>query len=80
MPDIFSPEATQRQLEQLGEQPPEQGGIGVVVNGKDVGVQGAVNKDVGKPGGWFVLAEGSWMRRAGGSVAGWLGWKGKDAK
>lgn len=79
MSELFSPEATAAQLKKLPDLPPEEGGVGVVATSDgDVGIQGAVNKDIGKPGGWFVLAEGSWMRRAGGTVSGWVGWKGKQ--
>lgn len=53
--------------------PPEQGGIGVVAHGKDVGVQGAVKKDIGK--GWSVAAAGSWFKDTGYAAAAWLGWK-----
>lgn len=79
MSDRFS--LTPEQLKKLPDLPPDEGGIGAVATSAgDVGVQGAINKDIGKPGGWFVLGEGSWMRRAGGSISGWLGWKGKDPK
>lgn len=81
MSDIFNAEATSAQLKKLPDLPAEEGGIGVVAtNDGDVGVHGAINKDIGQPGGFFLLAEGSWMRKAGGSVAGWFGWKGKGAK
>jgi hypothetical protein len=73
MPDIFSKDALDAQLRKLPDLPPEEGGVGVVAQNGDVGVEGAVNKSLGK--GWFVEGEGSWMRRAGWSVAGWLGWK-----
>jgi hypothetical protein len=76
MPDIFSHESTQKQIDALRELPPEQGGIGVVVKGTDVGVQGAVSKDLGKPGGWTFAAAGAWMRKQGASAAAWLNWSG----
>lgn len=74
---IFSPDATKAQIEKLSELPAEEGGIGVqATSGGDVGIVGSVHKDLGKPGGWFVLGEGSWMRKAGGKVIGRLRWKG----
>jgi len=81
MPDkIFDPDSTQKQLDKLRDLPPEEGGIGATFDGqtKDIGVRGRYHKDIGKPGGWFTVGEGSWMRRAGYSVAGWLGWRGKE--
>lgn len=80
MPDIFTPEALDAQLKKLPDLPANEGGVGVVATKNDIGVKGQVNVDVGKPGGWFVLAEGSWMRRAGATVSGWVGWKGKESK
>jgi hypothetical protein len=71
MPDIFSPEALRKSVQDL---PPEQGGIGVVVQRDDVGVQGAVSKSIGK--GWSVAATGSWFKEKGYQAAAWLGWKG----
>jgi hypothetical protein len=73
--EIFTKDALDAQLRKLPDLPAEQGGIGVVAKDGDVGVEGAVNKQLGK--GWFVEGEGSWMKRAGWSAAGWLGWKGK---
>ena len=78
MSDIFGPEATKKHVKRLPDLPKEEVGIGLTATTSgDIGVEGHANKDIGKPGGWFVLAEGSWMRRAGGTVTGWLGWKGK---
>jgi hypothetical protein len=74
VPDIFSRDALDEQLRKLPDLPSEQGGIGVVAQNGDVGVEASVNKQLGN--GWFVEGEGSWMRRAGYSVAAWLGWKG----
>jgi hypothetical protein len=71
MPDIFSPEALRKRVQDL---PPEQGGIGVVVQPGDIGVQGAVSKQIGK--GWSVAATGSWFKAKGYQAAAWLGWKG----
>ena len=68
----FSPEGLRKTREGL---PPEQGGIGVVVTPDDIGVQGSVNKTIGK--GWSVAATGQWFKDAGYSAAAWLGWKGK---
>lgn len=51
--------------------------LGVIVEGKDVGVTGNVTKDIGKPGGWAVAAEGSWMQKTGAKIAALLTWKGK---
>lgn len=79
MSELFSPEQLRTELKKLPELPAEQAGVGVVATSDDIGIRGEVNKDIGKPGGWFVMAEGSWMKRAGGSVAGWIGWKGKSS-
>jgi hypothetical protein len=80
-PDIFSPNATQAQLDKLKEIKDGEGEIGAVVkpsaSGIDVGVTGHVSEDIGKPGGWFVLAEGSWMKKAGASFSAMLRRKGK---
>ncbi len=72
----FSKDATAAHVNRLPDLPPGQGGIGVVVVPGDVGVQGAVNKSIGK--GWSVAASGAWMREKGYQAAAWLGWKGKD--
>jgi hypothetical protein len=81
MSDIFSPANTAKAVHDAIEKPDlpaEEVGIGFkATTSGDIGIQGHANKDVGKPGGWFFLAEGSWMRRAGGTVTGWLGWKPK---
>lgn len=79
MADIFDPESTQKQIDKLRELPPEEGGIGAVTDGKDVGIRGTFRKDLGKPGGWFTAGEGSFMKKAGASLAWWLGWKGKGS-
>ncbi len=55
MSELFSPEALDAQLKQLPELPAEQGGVGVVATKDDFGIKGQVNKDIGKPGGWFVV-------------------------
>jgi hypothetical protein len=76
---ILLPEsATASQFRRLDELPKDQGGIGVVAEDGQVGVAGAVNKQVGKKG-WFVQGEGSWMSRTGYRVAGWFGWKKRDS-
>ena len=81
MPDIFSPNATQAQLDKLKDLKDDEAEIGAVVkpgmNGLDVGAKGSISQDIGKPGGWGFLAEGSWMKKAGGSVAAMLRRKGK---
>lgn len=73
MPDIFSPQATQAQLDKLKDLPDNDAQAGIVVKpssgGLDVGVQGSISEDIGKPGGWVFIAEGSWMRKAGASFA-----------
>lgn len=83
MPNIFSRANTAKAVQDVIEQPDlpaEEIGIGFAASsGGDVGVAGHANKDLGKPGGWVGLAEGSWMRKAGWKVAGWLRWKGTDA-
>lgn len=84
MPNIFSPANTAKAVQDAIEKPDlpkEEAGIGfTATSGGDVGIAGHANKDLGKPGGWFLLAEGSWFRKAGGKVTTWLGWKGKDAQ
>ena len=78
MTSIFGKDALDAQIKKLPDVPAETVGVGITATTSgDVGVKGEANKDIGNPGGWFVLAEGSWMRRAGGTVSGWLGWKGK---
>ncbi len=75
MSDIFSPKNTGKAIQDL---PAEEAGVGVTATSDgDVGVAGHVKKDLGK--GWTASAQGSWMRKAGGTVSAWLGWKGKDA-
>ena len=73
---VFSKEATQAQLDKLKDLPEREAQAGVVVkpgaSGLDVGVTGSISEDIGKPGGWFFLAEGSWLRKAGGSFAAML--------
>jgi hypothetical protein len=77
----FSKEATQAQLDKLKDIPDDAAEVGAVVtpgmNGLDVGVKGSISQDLGKPGGWAFIAEGSWMKKAGGSVAAMLRRKGK---
>lgn len=69
----LSPDGLKKSRENL---PPEEGGIGVVIQqGGDVGVQGSVSKTIGK--GWSVSAVGTWMKDAGWGAAAWLGWKGE---
>lgn len=78
MTGIFDAEATKKHVKQLPDLPPEEVGIGVTATtAGDIGIEGHANKDLGRPGGWFVLAEGSWMRKAGGTLTTWLGWKPK---
>jgi hypothetical protein len=76
--NIFSDNSIKRDLEKLEDVPKEEANIGVVVEGGDVGVTGSVSKDLGKPGGWDVAAEGTWMRRTGAKLAALLRWKGNS--
>lgn len=80
--DLFSPDATagavKQQLDALDTLPENDGRIGVVVQGTDVGVQGQANVDIGKPGGWSFAAAGAWFRQQGASAAGYFRWRGKD--
>jgi hypothetical protein len=72
MADIdLSPEALRKSIESL---PPEQGGIGAVADGNDVGIAGSVSKQL--PKGWRVQAAGQWMKATGYKAAVWLGWTG----
>lgn len=50
---------------------------GVVTN-DDAVASVAVNKDVGKPGGWATTVGAWWSRATGGGVAGLLTWRGKS--
>jgi hypothetical protein len=75
----LSPECrrtAEAQLDKLKDLPDGESQAGIVVKpgagGIDVGVTGSISEDIGKPGGWFFLAEGSWMRKAGGSIAAML--------
>lgn len=68
MSKIFSPENTQKHL------PKNQGSIGVVTEGSDVGVHGSFNNDFGKPGGWSFSAAGEWFRTQKAKVAVFLNW------
>lgn len=60
-----------KKLENLEENKAE---IGIVVEDSDIGIAGSISKDIGKPGGWEVGAEGSWMRRTGAKLAALLKW------
>ncbi len=71
---IFSQEKLRKTIQDL---PPEQGGVGVVLQNGEVGVTGAVKTDVGKPGGWTLAATGQWIKSEGYRAAAWLGWTGK---
>lgn len=75
MSDIFSPESTQKQIDALRDLPKERIQVGIVVDGKDVGVEGSASKDLGKPGGWFVAAQGT-LSRTKKRIAAMLGWSG----
>lgn len=70
---IFTPERL-RQSIQKASPPTESGGIGIVTEGKDVGIAGSVNKGLGK--GWSLTAAGSWFKDKGYQAAAWLGWRG----
>jgi hypothetical protein len=67
----------EREMAKIKDLPREEANIGIAVEGKDVGVKGSVAKDIGKPGGWELEAQGSWMQRAGAKLAALLSWKGK---
>lgn len=73
---LFSDDAIKASLDKLDDVPKEEASIGVVVQCNDIGVTGSVSKDIGKPGGWDVAAEGTWMRRTGAKIAALLRWKG----
>lgn len=73
---LFSDEALKAALKPLPDLPKNQGGIGVTATSSgDVGIEGELDKQLWK--GVFVDVQGSWMRRAGGKVAAWIGWRGK---
>lgn len=79
--NIFSPDKTAKVVHDTIPEPvvpSDEVEIGAKVTSQgDVGIQGRANADIGKPGGWSVLAEGSWMRKAGGAITGWFKWKPK---
>lgn len=76
MSDLFTDNKIKESLEKLEDVPKNEAEIGVVVEGKDVGVTGSVSKDIGKPGGWDVAAQGTWMQRTGARLAALLRWRG----
>lgn len=73
---LFDENSIKRNLDKLEKVPENEANIGVVVQDGDVGVTGSVSKDIGKPGGWDVSAEGTWMRRTGAKLAALLRWRG----
>lgn len=73
----FSPESTQKHIDALSQLPTEHGQIGVVADGKNIALEGSVSKDIGKPGGFFVAAQGT-LSRTTKRVAGMIGWTGKQ--
>ena len=73
-PDIFSPEATKKEIDELHELPNERVQVGVVMYGREIGVEGSASKDIGKPGGWFVAAKGT-LTRTKKRVAAMIGWQ-----
>ena len=75
--DAVKKAAHQTELETLKDLPDNDAQIGVVVKPGDIGVSGSISEDIGKPGGWGFLAEGSWMHKAGGSVKAMLRRKSK---
>lgn len=73
----FSQEALRKQITDL---PTQQGGIGATVKPGDFGVAGSVKTELGKPGGLWAGATGSyWQRSKEWGLAVWLGWTGKDS-
>lgn len=52
--------------------------VGVITKDGDIGVIGSVSRDIGKPGGWEVAAEGGWMKKTKAWAAAILTWKGKS--
>lgn len=76
--DIFSDEALKSAVKKLPDLPPEQVNVGVVAKDGDIGVEVEGNKQLGN--GFFVEGDASWWKTKGYQVAGWFGWKGKDAK
>lgn len=72
MSELFSQEKLAEQLKKL---PENEANIGVVTEGKDIGITGSVSKDIGKPGGWWFGAEGTWVK-AKSRIAAMFSWKG----
>lgn len=73
MSNPFSSEILAEQLKKL---PSNEANVGVVKEGKEVGVTGSVSKDIGKPGGWWFGAEGTWTKTKS-KIAALFTWKGK---
>jgi len=73
----FGENSIKRNLDKLEDVPKEEASIGVVVEGGDIGVTASVSRDIGKPEGWEVAAEGTWMRKTGARLAALLKWKGQ---
>lgn len=63
------------QLAKIEKLPTNEAQIGLVAEHGDVGAQGSVSVDVGKPGGWSVAAAGQWLKQKGYTVAALVGWK-----
>ena len=70
MSKILSPDFTKKHIEAL---PANQGGIGLVADGSDIGVQGSVKKDLTSR--WSLAASGEWFKDKGRRVAIWLNWQ-----
>ena len=70
-----NPFSSDKLSDQLKKLPDNEANVGVVVEGKDIGITGSVSKDVGKPGGWWFGAEGTWTKTKA-KLAALLTWKG----
>lgn len=73
LPDLFSDSNLAKEVQKVDALPKDQADIGAVVENGDFGVEGEINKSIGKNA--SIGAEGSWMKQAGYKVAALFGWK-----
>lgn len=73
IPDPLSTDALAQDVKQLDFVPKNEANVGLTVVNGDFGVEGQIEKDIGKQG--EVAAEGSWLKRAGWALVAKIGWK-----